>query len=227
MPSVEPFCPECTAAVVSEHGKIPWCERCEWNLAEPDLDPLLSRTERFRAKISHAIAYDLTRGLFTKLVGRSAQRPSLGGGFAALLLISAIVVVLFSAAVAVAFMLILRGNPVMKIAGGLLLAFAVMFRPRIGSARKVLKEVDVLAEDQAPELFRLVRRIAEVVGAPMPHKIAIDARFNASAGTMGPTRRRIMVLGLPLLAVLRPQERVALIGHEVGHFINHDSRRHY
>ena len=32
-------------------------------------------------------------------------------------------------------------------------------------------------------------------------------------------------MGLPLLAALTPPERVALIAHELGHFVNHDARR--
>jgi Zn-dependent protease with chaperone function len=212
---------------VAEYARLPWCERCEWNLSAPDLDPLLSRTERWRANLVHGVAYDMTRGLYANLAGRSAERPRRGGAYFVLLLISAVVVAVFAAAVVMGVLLVVTGTVLLKVAGVLLLAFSVVFRPQLGSARKVRRNLDELTEDQAPHLFRLVRQVADAVGAPMPHVIGLNSDFNAMAGTMGLTRRRILVLGLPLLAVLRPQERVALLGHEVGHFINRDSRRSF
>jgi Zn-dependent protease with chaperone function len=213
--------------VVSEYGRLPWCEICEWNLSTPDLDPSLRRTERLRARLVHGVAYDLTRRLFLGVQGRSAQRPRRGGGFFVLLLISVAVLVLFGGSVAAGLWLIVTGNPLGKVAGLLLIAFALVFRPHVGSVRKVLRDVDRLTEEQAPTLFRLVRRTAEAIGAPVPHTIAVNSAYNASAGIIGLSRRRILVLGLPMLAVLRPQERVALIGHELGHYINRDSRRSF
>lgn len=211
--------------MVSEYGKLPWCERCEWNLSTPDLDPLLSRTGRFRAKLSHGVAYDLTRSLYLTLAGRSAERPDRGAGFFVLLLISVVVLAICGGSIALGLWLVITANFLLKIVGALLIAFAVVFRPHLGSVRKVLEEADELSEEKAPNLFRLVRRTAEAIGAPMPRTIAIMPAYNAFAGITGLRRRRILLLGLPMLAVLRPQERVALIGHELGHFINHDSRR--
>jgi Zn-dependent protease with chaperone function len=52
--------------------------------------------------------------------------------------------------------------------------------------------------------------------------IVLDAAFNASWSVVGVRRRRVLTLGLPLVAVLEPQELVALIGHEVGHERNGD-----
>lgn len=225
LPQTVSHCPQCSAPLVSEYDKIPWCERCEWNLSTPDLDPTLTRTGRWRAQLSHGLAYDLTRGLFTQLVGRSAERPRRGGGYLVLLLISAVVMALFLTAAATGVLLIVQGTWIVKIAGALLIAFAFAFRPTLGSPRKVLRIPDAVTEDEAPHLFRFIRRTAEAIGAPMPHTVALSSAFNASAGIIGLRRRRIMLLGLPMLAVLRPQERVALIGHELGHFINRDSRR--
>lgn len=220
-------CPECQAPAVSEHGRLPWCEKCEWNLSAPDLDPLLGRTERFRARVSHALAYDLSRNLFAAMQGRSAERPTRGAGFFVLLLISVVVLALFGGSLAAGLWLVITGTLLQKIAGALLIAFALVFRPRLGSVRRQLRDVEVLTEEQAPTLFRLVRRTAEAIGAPIPHTIGIDNGYNASAGIIGLSRRRLLIIGLPMLAVLRPQERVALLGHELGHYINRDSRRSF
>lgn len=225
MPATQRFCPECNAPLVSEYGRLPWCEQCEWNLSTPDVHPLLSRTGRWRARFAHNLAYDLTRNLFAGMLGRSAERPTRGAGFFVLVLISALVMAIFLGSVGLGVLLVVEGNWLIKILGALLICFALVFRPTFGSPRKVLQEADELTEQEAPNLFRLVQRVAETIGAPMPHTIALECRYNASAGIIGLRRRRIMVLGLPMLAVLRPQERVALIGHELGHYINRDSRR--
>ncbi|WP_412540525.1 M48 family metallopeptidase [Longispora sp. K20-0274] len=58
----------------------------------------------------------------------------------------------------------------------------------------------------------------------MPDTIGVDTDFNARAGTYGLRRRRVLCLGLPLWAALPPQQRVALLGHELGHFVNGDPR---
>jgi Zn-dependent protease with chaperone function len=225
VPGTQQSCPECAAPLVSEYDLLPWCEKCEWNLSTPDLDPLLSRTERWRARFAHSVAYDMTRNLFAGLVGRSAERPRRGGGYVVLVLISVLVLAIFAGSVGFGLWLVVTGNWLIKIVGLLLIAFAMVFRPTLGSPRKVLEYADELTEAEAPTLFRLVRRTAEAIGSPMPHTIALNGDFNAMAGIVGVRRRRLLLLGLPMLAVLRPQERVALIGHELGHFINRDSRR--
>jgi Zn-dependent protease with chaperone function len=49
--------------------------------------------------------------------------------------------------------------------------------------------------------------------------------LNAFTTTVGLRRTRVLCIGLPLWATLEPQERVALLGHELGHFVNGDVRR--
>ena len=60
---------------------------------------------------------------------------------------------------------------------------------------------------------------------PAPDAIVADTRWNASWALVGWRRRRVLVVGLPLLAALGPQERVAMIAHEVGHDRNGDVTR--
>jgi hypothetical protein len=42
---------------------------------------------------------------------------------------------------------------------------------------------------------------------------------------VGLRRRRVVHIGIPLWFTLEPQPRVAVLGHEVGHFVNGDLRR--
>ncbi len=67
--------------------------------------------------------------------------------------------------------------------------------------------------------------MAAEIGAPVPHVVVFTTAFNASSGSYGLRRRRVMSLGLPLWLSLTPQEQVALLSHELGHFVNGDVRR--
>ena len=59
------------------------------------------------------------------------------------------------------------------------------------------------------------------------HVVGIDRDYNASWSIVGARRRRILRLGLPLLVALDPQERVALIAHELAHARNGDASRSF
>ncbi|GGU68201.1 M48 family metallopeptidase [Lentzea flava] len=112
------------------------------------------------------------------------------------------------------FFSIVAGIPVLLVAWAL--------RPRLGRAGDVWH---ALRRDDAPTFFALLDRVAAAAGAPLPDRVALDARFNASAGTHGLRRRRTLIVGLPLFGVLTPQQRVAVLGHEFGHFVNGDPAR--
>src|SRR5438094_618563 len=60
---------------------------------------------------------------------------------------------------------------------------------------------------------------------PPPDALVISASFNAEWAVLGWRRRRTLTLGLPLLTVLPPQPRAALIAHELAHARNGDSTR--
>jgi Zn-dependent protease with chaperone function len=79
-----------------------------------------------------------------------------------------------------------------------------------------------LDRSAAPSLYALVDEIRRVVSAPAVHRIAITSDFNAGAATHRPPwrlrRRRVLVLGLPVLATLSAAELRAVIAHELAHF---------
>jgi Zn-dependent protease with chaperone function len=105
--------------------------------------------------------------------------------------------------------------------GFLALAAAVLMRPRLGS----LPDDGLVTRDEAPELYRLVDQIAVALGTRSVDAIAVDHAFNASWSIVGLRRRRLLTLGLPLLATLAPDERVAVIAHELAHGRNGDATR--
>lgn len=77
-------------------------------------------------------------------------------------------------------------------------------------------------------LFAELRALARDVGQLMPADVYLDLSVNASVGQRGRLPglggRRFMVLGLPLLAVLRVTELRAVIAHELGHYQGGDTR---
>jgi Zn-dependent protease with chaperone function len=103
----------------------------------------------------------------------------------------------------------------------LLLAVAFLIRPRFG---RMPKGALLLTRTDAPELYRLLDRVADEVGARRVDVIAIDRFFNASYAAVGLRRRRVVTIGLPLWNALSPEERISVLGHEFGHGVNRDSR---
>lgn len=78
---------------------------------------------------------------------------------------------------------------------------------------------------EAPGVYGLCDEIAAALGEPPLDTIVIDHQYNASWAVLGLRRTRTLTLGLPLLTVLPPQVRAALIAHELAHGRNGDSAR--
>lgn len=203
-----------------EEDQPPWCERCEWNL--DTLAPMERATWFYRSirTRDHRAGFRADRLLATG----TPVRPGKGRAFAVLVTISAVLFAVPAAAVVAAVWLLIAGPVAL---GLLLLVFAYAVRPRLGRVKKVLKRHYRLGPDRAPALHALIGRIASSTGAPTPDLLGINtASWNAGTTVTGLRQRRIMFLGVPLLATLDRAELIALLGHELGHFANRDSWRH-
>jgi len=79
-----------------------------------------------------------------------------------------------------------------------------------------------LHRGDAPDLFGLVDELRRKVDGPKVHSVLLDGELNASIvqvprlGVLGP-QRNYLVLGLPLLQALPPDEFSAVLAHELGH----------
>ena len=102
-----------------------------------------------------------------------------------------------------------------------LVSVAFLMRPRLG---KVPSD-DVVSRSRAPALYALADDVAAHLGTRGADRIVIDSDWNASWHVAGIRQVRVLSLGLPLLAVLGPQDRVALVAHELAHARNGDARR--
>ena len=80
-----------------------------------------------------------------------------------------------------------------------------------------------------PALFSLLDRIAEKLGTTAPDGIHLDEDFNAYITQFRPRFSRqqewVLGIGLPLWAALDPEERIALLAHEMAHKVNDDPMR--
>jgi Zn-dependent protease with chaperone function len=102
----------------------------------------------------------------------------------------------------------------------LLVGFAFEVRPRLGRPAKGIE----VKREQAPALWSVVTELCAMVGARPPHTLFVDGRFNASYGMVGLKRSRRLTLGYPLWNVLGPEERIAVLAHELAHDVNRDLR---
>lgn len=104
---------------------------------------------------------------------------------------------------------------------GWLVVLAMLPRPSSLPADVVLLE-----ETEFPWIHRLVREVAEAVGIRPPDVVGVNTDFNAYVTSFGLRRRTAMVLGLPIWVLETPNERLATIGHELGHLRGRDTLRY-
>lgn len=102
------------------------------------------------------------------------------------------------------------------------LLLVVLARPGLGS---VPPKSERVTPAQTPELWALIREVSEQLRAPVPAYLTVTPQFNAFMGVAGLTGRSHLMLGLPILLSLTPQERVAIIAHELAHSVNRDPLR--
>ena len=73
-----------------------------------------------------------------------------------------------------------------------------------------------------PRLFAELQGVAKAVGEEMPAEVYVTPEMNAGVFQRG--RRRVMVLGLPLMQIMSVAQLRAVIAHEFGHYHGGDTR---
>ncbi len=78
-----------------------------------------------------------------------------------------------------------------------------------------------------PRLCELIQEVTSLLGEQMPNKVYLSGEANASVaergGLFGMGSRRVMTLGLPLIAVMSTAELRGVIAHECAHFYTGDT----
>lgn len=87
----------------------------------------------------------------------------------------------------------------------------------------------LVSREQAPALFNELERLAEGIGAPRIDEIRLVDDFNAAAMEASMAwrfwrKRRVLVLGVPLLALTDVDDARGVIAHELGHFSHRHGR---
>jgi Zn-dependent protease with chaperone function len=213
------LCPKCQVSLVSYDHQDPWCERCEWKLDTFDNEPL-PWPWGFVVRWDRRLGFDSDR----RLVDASTES---GAGEWFLRGLSALLMLIVLGIAGFGVWLVVRSHffGLAVMAALILFGIAYWLRPRLGRVKPLMRDTFTITEEKRPALFALMRRVAEAAGTKMPHVVGLSSEWDARAAVVGLRRRRVVVLGVPLLAALRPQERVALLAHEFGHLAQDDSLR--
>jgi len=79
----------------------------------------------------------------------------------------------------------------------------------------------MLTRAEAPELFEFVDATCKELSSQRPKKVLVTDEFNAAVATLpriGMFGRRVyLILGLPLMRALSPEQFKAVLAHEIGH----------
>ncbi|HTW12229.1 MAG TPA: M48 family metallopeptidase [Solirubrobacteraceae bacterium] len=212
-------CPGCGERITGDARFVTWCQSCEWNV-----DPSPAQRLGWRERRARQASERASRRLFEQISAQgSHSAPSQTALIAFVsLLVHALTASVLAGAVALAI-IGLRGPVALVVPAAYLLAVGLCVQPFRFHRHRDLRP---LQRADAPALFALTDEIAACVGASGLDGITISPRFNASIVRL---RKHgwVMDLGLALWSVLEPQEKVAVIGHELGHQVNRDQRRSF
>lgn len=84
---------------------------------------------------------------------------------------------------------------------------------------------NTVSRSDYPALYGLLDRMTKELGTTPVAGLILNEEYNASITQIGIRRKKLVTLGLPLLSVLTPQERVVVLAHEFGHGLNRDPVR--
>jgi Zn-dependent protease with chaperone function len=107
-----------------------------------------------------------------------------------------------------------------KILGAGCLVFAYGLRPTLGDGRPDGSTVDLR---RSPQTAALVREVAGVVGGAQPTRVELSSDLTADLRLTG-LSGRVLSISAPLWLALTGPERVALLGHQLGHLARGDVR---
>jgi heat shock protein HtpX len=214
------ICPSCGADMGWDEEYIVWCEACEYNI-----NP--SHKEEYVKKLD-LIYEKLGRRFGESMLQQVSERQSLRPGFSFARLVAYVLatavhmVSLLFLVSSIYFITQWQESIWFAVLGLFLLALSWVTRPRFGKLDVSERIVD---REELPELYYVVDKLCETAGVLPIDGIIIDHWFNASVRNVGVRGKRILTIGLPLFTILPKDERMALLGHEIGHFANNDVAR--
>jgi Zn-dependent protease with chaperone function len=208
-------CPDCGHQIRTDPRYVTWCDRCDWNV---DPTPVVDQTPAWRLQLERRLA----ESLYGELAKGEVHRPGWDAARIAAWLLSALILMLPLAGLLTGIALLVFYRPLWfsGVLALIALSVAFLFRPR---AAVLPRGVQLIRRDQAPALYAVLDQIAAAVGTKPVAAVALTAEPNLWYTRTGWTFEPVIGIGLPLWAGLRPQERVALLAHELGHGRNGDA----
>ncbi len=97
---------------------------------------------------------------------------------------------------------------------------AYWFSDRIALAMAGARPVE---ESEAPEIYRIVRRLTGEAGLPMPRVYVIDQPAPNAFATGRDPQHAIVAVTRGILEIVNERELTAVIAHELGHVRNRDT----
>ncbi|WP_351232032.1 M48 family metallopeptidase [Streptomyces sp. NPDC002133] len=194
---------------------VTWCAACDWNVDPGEPDPEPGRMEALRRRLAQRYG----ERLFAEVDLRPQRDASSILAHALAVLVHGVTVAL--AVVGVLLVVLGWGEGAVPVVGALLFAVAIALRPRFTG---LPDDAPVLRRADAPRLFGLIDEIAALAGTSGVDAVVLIADANAAVTTYGIRHRRVLFIGLGFWEILTPQQRVALLGHELGHFAHGDTR---
>lgn len=212
-------CPECGVEIRVDGRFTTWCAACDWNVDPERPD----RAEPGRLdSLRQALAHRHGEKLLAEVSAGGTLRPRRdAAGVLAHVLALAVHGVTVALLVGGLWLVVTGWGGAAVVLGLFLLLLSWTLRPRFP---ELPDDEPVLRRADAPELFAVIDEVAAVAGTRSVDAVTVSAAFNASVTTYGVRSRRVLTLGLPFWETLTPQQRIALLGHELGHFSNGDTR---
>lgn len=211
-------CPQCGEEICTDRRFTTWCAACDWNVDPVGPDERPGRLERARRRLAHRYG----ERLLAEMTQGPVLRPRRGAaGVLALGVALAVHAVTAALTAGGLLLLVLGWGSALPVLGVFLLGLAWVLRPRFA---RLPDDAPVLHRADAPRLFALIDEVAAVAATPTVDAVVVTAEVNASVSTYGIRQRRLLSLGLGLWEITTPQERVALLGHELGHYAHGDTR---
>ncbi|HEX9062893.1 MAG TPA: M48 family metallopeptidase, partial [Clostridia bacterium] len=211
-------CPKCKKEMTINPYYPEWCEKCDWNIS-----PNFSKVETSSFdKIYFFLGSKIASGLF--------ERVSNKGKKVSKIRFSRILAYVIAGAVQLTCILFIYlailSWKVHFLQTAIFLVITYFSLPKF----KKIKEVP-LAENKYPTLYKIVNEIAAKLDSEKIDALYMDFEYNAffKKGFMGEglKMKTIICIGLPLFYILEPQEKVAVIAHEVAHNVNKDFTRSF
>ncbi|WP_344877022.1 M48 family metallopeptidase [Nonomuraea antimicrobica] len=208
-------CPQCAQPLKTEPPYPQWCPSCDWNVVRTPAPAKKARFARLSERLVHGLHEDVVRSR------TDGGGTSVGAARVATYALAFLVHLLAPAFLALGGYLVTRWTLFAILPALVALDLAWLLRPR---PAPFPRDAEPLTREAAPNLYALLDRIGDEIGAPRTDLVAVSGSVNASFRTYGWRRRRLVEIGYPLWIILTPQERVALLAHEMAHSRNGDGR---